>query len=234
MNIRAVAVLIAMPMAATQITVAGVDGLGPAKRRTASQTMAPTAISSSSALASDARIELRRSSRSCGEASARAATASGTPGQQRARTRRTDCGRRRRSAPASRRAQPYTASTTTKPRLSATPDGEGAAEIRGRVAVPVVVMVVVRHAVSTSSPLQYPALAGRARLVVGVRPRPLRPSTAGWRARWSRQGLDGSARRGNWPIVCSSVIDLSLQTATVPAPLVPLSRARDGEESAST
>ena len=60
MNSRAVAVLIATPMAATQITVPATIGSGAAKRRIASQAMAPMAISSTAALSSAARIELRR------------------------------------------------------------------------------------------------------------------------------------------------------------------------------
>ncbi len=61
MNIRAVAVLMTMPMPATIITGPVWIGCGSAKRRTASQAMAPTATSSTTALVSEARIvPLRR------------------------------------------------------------------------------------------------------------------------------------------------------------------------------
>ena len=58
-NIRAVAVLIAMPTAATQITVVSATGSGRPRRCTASHRIMPTATSSSTALNSEARMELR-------------------------------------------------------------------------------------------------------------------------------------------------------------------------------
>ena len=58
MNIRAVAVLIAMPMAATTITPVVATGCGSISRRTASTEIAPSASSNSPVLASAARIEL--------------------------------------------------------------------------------------------------------------------------------------------------------------------------------
>ena len=58
-NISAVAVLIAMPIAATQITVVSATGSGCARRWTASHRIMPTASSSSMALASEARMEVR-------------------------------------------------------------------------------------------------------------------------------------------------------------------------------
>ena len=61
MNIRAVAVLMTMPMAATIITGPVWIGSGVAKRRMASQAMAPTAISSRAALPSEARMVPLRS-----------------------------------------------------------------------------------------------------------------------------------------------------------------------------
>ena len=59
MKSSAVAPLIAMPTSATQMTVISATGSGLPSRCTASHTMAPTATSSSAALASDTRIELR-------------------------------------------------------------------------------------------------------------------------------------------------------------------------------
>jgi hypothetical protein len=59
MKSSAVAVLIAMPISATQMTVISATGSGLPRRCTASHTMAPTASSSSPALASETRIELR-------------------------------------------------------------------------------------------------------------------------------------------------------------------------------
>ena len=59
MKPSAVAPLIRMPMEATQITVISATGSGDSKRRTASSMMAPQAISSSMALASDARLGVR-------------------------------------------------------------------------------------------------------------------------------------------------------------------------------
>ena len=58
MNISAVTVLIAMPMAATIITNPVLIGWGSSRRRIASSEIAPKATSSSAALASAANIEL--------------------------------------------------------------------------------------------------------------------------------------------------------------------------------
>ena len=61
MNIRAVAVLMTTPMAATAMTGQVAMGAGSAKRWIASETITPTATSSSTALASEAStVALRR------------------------------------------------------------------------------------------------------------------------------------------------------------------------------
>ena len=60
MNINAVAPLMTMPITATTITVISATGSGSPNRRTASQTIPPTATSSRTALTSEARMELRR------------------------------------------------------------------------------------------------------------------------------------------------------------------------------